>query len=118
MGGHVAGHAALDDDRRARDGCLHDGAFADGERLLGGYLAFDLPLDAAGSLEHQLARDPRSLAEERVDAAGPGGLAHDHPISLAHCDLLRCDPARARAGCGRCRDHLVCPLLGITFLCK
>src|SRR6185503_72970 len=71
---HVAGHLTFDDDRGARDLRVHQGALADREHVLRGDLAVDLSLDATRALEDELARDLRSLAEERVHPRSAGDL--------------------------------------------
>src|SRR5437667_10843584 len=87
-GGHVAGHPALDDDRGTRDLRVHHRALADGERIPRGDLPLTLALYPRCPLEHELAVDLGSLAQERVDPPGTGELARV-PLPLEHRDLPR-----------------------------
>src|SRR5262249_33433020 len=65
-GDDVPRHLAVHDDGRAGDLCVHHRALADRQRVLRGYLALDLALDATRPVEHDFASDFASLAEERA----------------------------------------------------
>src|SRR5882672_11339311 len=62
----VPGHLAVHHDRGTVDLRVDDRALADRERILCGDFPLDVPLDPHRTLEHELAGDPASLAEERA----------------------------------------------------
>src|SRR5438132_5054368 len=98
-GGHVAGHPTLDDDRGTRDLRVHHRALADGERVLRGDLPLNVALYPCRPLEHELAVDLGSPAQERVDPPGTGELARV-PLPLEHRNLPRRDPVDRHDGYG------------------
>src|SRR5439155_9865854 len=75
----VAGHLAVNHDRRPRDLRGDHRALADRERVLGRDLALDLSLDSDRTFEGELAGDPTSLPEKRRPSPG---LVHLHLLPL------------------------------------